>query len=311
LDCIRAVGFYQSQPIIISGSDDATIRLTNLEPKAAPGKKVRAPPPCQIASLRGHGAPVVALAPYEDDGQQCVLSGALDGTIDVWKLPGPLVTFYEAYGQLSHHRIAEFELHRDAVWSIDVLGDRKTAVSVGAEGLAKLWTIETGEAVDLPLTEKPIGCVAICDMKFAIGCQNGTVQLFEGSSKFATVEAGEVPIRRLAATAAFVFAGSDDGQIRVVDVLAASVVGAIDGPEGGATGLCVTGDGNFLVTVGNDKMLSAWRVEGFDRVDVTNLLHATKYGEAALCCAASPAGSGKGYFATGGADGALQIFQKG
>jgi WD40 repeat protein len=252
----------------------------------------------------------LALAPFEVDGQQSLLSGSLDGTVAVWKLPGPLVTFYEAYGQLSHHRVAVYELHSDAVWSVDVLGDRKTAVSVGAEGAAKLWTIETGEAVLLPISE-PVCCAAICDMKFAIGCQNGTVQLFEGTSSMAVVEAGHEPIRRLAATAAFVFAGSDDGQIRVVDVLAASVVGTIDGPEGGATGLCVTGDGNFVITVGNDKMLSAWRTEGFDRVEITNLLHATKYGEAALCCAASPPGSGKGYFATGGADGALQIFLKG
>ena len=85
LDSIRAVCFYNSLPIVVSASDDGTIRLTNCEPVSASGKKVRNP--VNFASLRGHSAPVICLTPFELNKHQYMLSGSFDGTIGLWDLP--------------------------------------------------------------------------------------------------------------------------------------------------------------------------------------------------------------------------------
>jgi WD40 repeat protein len=107
-----------------------------------------------------------------------------------------------------------------------------------------------------------------------------------------------------------VIAACGDNRIRVIDITSASVANEFPGHDNGISGMCVTGDGEFLITTGHDAAVNAWRMDTFDRIDSVKV-HATKFGEGALCCAAASTKTGRLCFATGGAEGFLQIFIKG
>jgi striatin 1/3/4 len=308
LDCIRAITFFNSMPVLVSASDDGTIRLVHLEPKAPANRKIPRIP-VTFSSLRGHGTPTLCLASFEYEGNPRLLSGALDGTIGVWTLPRPSVGIYDSHGLICHGRDAEYRLHHDAIWSIDVLGDLKTGISCSADGTVKVWSIGTGDTQKLKIADPPICCKSISEMKFAVGCQNGILHIFEGAVAVGKLEVCQTAIIKLEVYGDFVIAACGDAKIRCLDLSSMTMTSVIDGHGGGTNGMCVTADGQFLVTVGNDRMLNVWRMDSFDRVEAIPL-NAAKYGEGTLCCAASLPSSGKFYFATAGAGGSLQVFLK-
>lgn len=315
LDSIRAVCFYNSKPLLVSASDEGTIRITNLEPKAqsAPSKKKKAhspaAPPANICSLRGHGSPVLSLHPFEWDNAQWLLSGALNGTISVWQLPDATSNLYDCHGHCTHHRHYEYSFHNDAVWSLTVLHDLHTAVSCSADGTAKIWNIETGSVCDLSLRSKPICCRVIKDKQFAVGCESGSVEIFDGDSPLSSIELPAM-VTSLCVTsdASQLVAACADNIIRIVDLSDASVAGEFCAHESGVAGLAMTRDG-FLVTVAHDGLLRAWRMGSFEKVDEQQL-HKMKYGEGALCVAATTEACAKAYIASGGADGVLSVYFK-
>ena len=313
VDCIRAVCFYPGQPVLVTGSDDGTLKVVNLEGKAASvmGKKRKAHTiAVTLASLRGHAAPVLSLASFERDGELMMISGALDGTVAVWTLPAISVSLYDTHGVCVHHRISEFNLHTDAVWGVDVLRDPSGAISCSSDGTAKLWTITTGEATTLAVDGKPITCKSLKDAQFAVGTASGAVHIFDGKNEIAKI-ATKCAVLRMTATedGSRIVIASDDNHVRVIDVAAGEVTNEFEAHENGVTGVCVTGDGEFLITVGNDENVNAWSMSTFEKVDGVHV-HASKYGEGGLCVAATGPKCPKLYFASGGAEGAVSVFTK-
>jgi striatin 1/3/4 len=312
LDCVRAVCFYDSHPVVVSGSDDGTIRVTHLEAKVTVSRKtVRRVQ--NISSLRGHGGPVLCLSAFEREEKQMLLSGGADSVICLWALPDPQSALYEPHGILTHHRVSEIRVHGDAVWSVDVFEDLRTGLSASADGTAKVWQIDSGEAAAVAVGDVPVSVKALSGRQFAIGGRSGTVRLFDDANcQTAVIAAGEAPILKIQflADAGQILALCDDNVVRVVDIQGEAVANELDGHENGMSGICVTPDGEFVITAGNDASVNVWRVGAFVRVDNVKL-HSTKFGEGALCCASAPAKTGKFCFATGGAEGTVHVFVKG
>jgi WD40 repeat protein len=102
---------------------------------------------------------------------------------------------------------------------------------------------------------------------------------------------------------------TDDSSVKVIGPAAGAVISSLDGHTGGTTGMCLTPDNEFLMTTGHDASVNVWSVVNFARID--NLkMHATKFGEGALCCEAAPVKCGKTCFTTGAAEGTVHIFMK-
>jgi hypothetical protein len=311
LDSVRALCFYESHPFLVSGSDDGTIRVTNLEGKVTVARKIVRRPVC-VASLRAHRGPVLCLVGFERNGEQMMVSGGLDSVICVWALPGPGSGLYEVHGIVTHHRVREIRVHEEAVWSIDVLEDQRTGISAAGDGLVKSWQIDTAVGVDVEVADFGVCVKALLGKQFAVGCRSGHVRLFDGLAPTSVISAGSAPILRIAcgAESGQLLTVCDDNFVRVIDVLEMIVTNELDGHENGLTGICVTPDGEFLITTGNDASMNVWRAGEFIRVDNVKL-HSTKYGEGALCCAPASPKCGKTCFATGGAEGTVQVFVKG
>ena len=313
LDCVRAICFYSNQPALVTASDDGTMKVVNLEGKAASGagkkRKVHTVA-VTVSSLRGHAAPVLCMTAFEKDGEQMMVSGALDGTVAVWTLPIPNGSLYDVHGLCIHHRVSEYALHKDAVWGIDVLRDLSGAVSCSADGTAQLWVMATGEATPLAVDGKPIACKSLKDKQFAVGTETGAVHIFDGTNQTAKIDT-KCAVLRMTATedGARIVVGSDDNCVRVIDVASGEITNEFEAHERGVTGLCITSDGEFLITVGNDENVNAWRMGTFDKVDGEHM-HSSKFGEGGLCLAATTSKCTKSYFASGGAEGSIQVFMK-
>jgi striatin 1/3/4 len=253
------------------------------------------------------------LVGFEQGGSQMLLSGGVDSIICVWKLPIPGCSLFDSYGLITHHRENEIRVHTDAVWSIDVLSDLETGVSAGADGTVKIWEITTGITRNIPIQDFPVCVKALTGKQFAVGCKSGNVRLFDDKfAQTAVISSGAAPVLKIQAipTENQVVTLCDDNTFKVIDLNSREIVNELAGHENGASGLCVTPDGEFLITTGHDTAITFWQIGSFAMV--TNFrLHAVKFGEGALCCAAASAKMGKLWFVTGGAEGTIHLFAKG
>jgi len=104
----------------LSGSDDETLRLWNLET----GEMVRE------FKGRTRSALSVAISP---DGRRAV-SGGLDGTIRLWNLE-------------TGETVRKLKGHMDLVRSVAISPDGHRALSGGVDGTVRLWDLESGKLI--------------------------------------------------------------------------------------------------------------------------------------------------------------------
>ena len=94
-DGVRALGFHPTEPVLITASEDQTLKLWNLQ-KTVPAKKSAALDVEPVYTFRAHTGPVLSLA-IASSGD-LVFSGGIDSTIRVWNMPSPGVDPYDCYG---------------------------------------------------------------------------------------------------------------------------------------------------------------------------------------------------------------------
>ncbi|MEM6838642.1 MAG: hypothetical protein AAF609_17525 [Cyanobacteria bacterium P01_C01_bin.120] len=109
---VNAVAFSPDGQAIVSGSEDGTVRLWNLDgtPQGTP--------------FQGHGNSVFAVA-FSPDGQT-IVSGSFDKTVRLWNLDGtPQGTPFQGHG--------------DAVFAVAFSPDGQTIVSGSRDKTVRLW----------------------------------------------------------------------------------------------------------------------------------------------------------------------------
>lgn len=196
-----------------------------------------------MATYRGHTMPVTTVTLSDNLG--VVISGSMDSTVRVWKLPPRDHDPYAPYD--SSDAIQTLEGHTDVVWDVCLLPARSdrtgstTApngpvrraegilVSVSADGTAKVWEERNGRWT-LQASYSDFGegvtptCLAIDNQDYSrvmIGLSNGLVKVYsvqedrevqtlgqEGSQVNAIVSHPTMPL---------VVTGHEDGYLHFVD----------------------------------------------------------------------------------------------
>nr|XP_013795928.1 PREDICTED: striatin-3 isoform X3 [Apteryx mantelli mantelli] len=133
-DGVRALAFHPVEPVLITASEDHTLKLWNLQ-KTVPAKKSASLDVEPIYTFRAHIGPVLSLA-ISSNGEQC-FSGGIDATIQWWNMPSPNVDPYDTYepNVLAGTLIA----HTDAVWGLAYSGIKNHLLSCSADGTIRLW----------------------------------------------------------------------------------------------------------------------------------------------------------------------------
>ncbi|KAK4337379.1 hypothetical protein RND71_044094 [Anisodus tanguticus] len=159
-DVVRCVRFHYREALVVTGSEDETIKLWNLNKASCNTNKNLEP----IYTYRGHKSAVLSLLIVENQ----IYSGGLNGEILVWQIPETFNSIepYETYDASLF--LGNLQGHTDAVWSLvalqsnDKLREEKTSeevsentieecskvnfiCSASSDGTIKVWDIEKKE----------------------------------------------------------------------------------------------------------------------------------------------------------------------
>ena len=93
-DGIRALSFHPTEPVLITASEDQTLKMWNLQ-KTIPAKKSASLDVEPVYTFRAHTGPVLSLA-LSPEGDYA-FSGGIDSTVRVWNMPNPNVDPYDNY----------------------------------------------------------------------------------------------------------------------------------------------------------------------------------------------------------------------
>ncbi|XP_017153041.1 striatin-4 isoform X3 [Drosophila miranda] len=132
-DGVRSLIFHPEEPVLITASEDHTLKLWNLQ-KTVQAKKSASLDVEPLYTFRAHTGPVLCLG-MSTSGETCY-SGGLDGNIECWQLPSPNIDPYDCYDPNVHS--GTLEGHTDAVWGLTTM--QNNIVSCSADGTVKLWS---------------------------------------------------------------------------------------------------------------------------------------------------------------------------
>ncbi|TKS68806.1 Striatin [Collichthys lucidus] len=133
-DSVRGLAFHPVEPVLITASEDHTVKLWNLQ-KTAPAKKCAALDVEPIYTFRAHSGAVLCVT-MSSSGEQC-FSGGVDGTIQSWNTPNPNIDPYDSY-EPSVLRGALCG-HTDSVWGLVYSSAHRRLLSCSADGTVRLW----------------------------------------------------------------------------------------------------------------------------------------------------------------------------
>lgn len=142
LDGVRCVTFHPVDSLIITGSEDRTLKLWNLEKSAILRKSTTTTQDLEpVYTFRRHTGPVLSLA-MNPSGEQ-FYSGGLDSLITVWNLPNTEVDQYDAYDSNVIAKVLTG--HTDAVWQLVNCGQK--LLSCSSDGSVRLWDPNLSESL--------------------------------------------------------------------------------------------------------------------------------------------------------------------
>ncbi|KAJ6255666.1 connector of kinase to ap-1 [Anaeramoeba flamelloides] len=171
-DGVRSVSWHSDKPILLSGSEDCTVKLwvlnkfqrenhreysNNKRSKKFKNKQISK---CSIernlnsdgelhpiTTFRGHTGPVFKVLMDSERGI-CFSAGA-DGLIRIWNLPNldlDLEQLYEQFPKsqlnLNEKQISSDIGHDDAIWDLDLNSNLNKLLSASADSTIKLWDME-------------------------------------------------------------------------------------------------------------------------------------------------------------------------
>ena len=219
-------------------SSDRSVRLYDVE-----GRR-------DVKRFVGHTGSVwsVALSP---DGTK-LLSGSMDGTVRVWDI------------ETAQER-RRFNEHASLVSAVAFTPNGKWAVTGGFDGLVSVWKIGTGEEI---CRAEKMGFVTAIRVdpegSFAlVASDHGIVKIDLNSGailhRYEGLSAAPCCLT-LSPDGRTMFAGLDDGVIRVWNVEKTLPSRVLTGHEGSVRGVSLSADGKWLISASADRSVRLWNL---------------------------------------------------
>lgn len=134
-DGVRALAFHPIEPVLITASEDHTLKLWNLQ-KTVQAKKTASLDVEPLYTFRYHKGPVLSLA-LSGTGEHCY-SGDTEGVICCWNVPNSNIDPYDLFE--ADVLNANLVGHTDAIWGLRMSDSRRQLLSCSADGTIKLWS---------------------------------------------------------------------------------------------------------------------------------------------------------------------------
>lgn len=316
-DGIRSLAFHPTEPVLITASEDQTLKMWNLQ-KATTCKKSTALDVEPVYTFRGHTGPVLCLE-VSSGGDYC-FSGGLDGTVRCWNIPPPSIDPYDTYDSSVMYCV--LEEHTDAVWDLSYNVTRQQLVSCSADGAVKVWSIADKKlAMTLPAIEgagQPssvcwvVGESAHCIVGYGsavctiVDTETGNLVIKLDTAHDPVSGQAVGPINKVLShpTLALTITAHEDRHIRFYDNSSGQLLHSMVAHLDSVTSLAVDQHGLYLISGSHDCSIRVWNLESKTCVQEMTA-HRKKFDESILDVAFHPS---RPYIASAGADAMAKVY---
>ncbi|XP_054545647.1 striatin-3 isoform X2 [Talpa occidentalis] len=316
-DGVRALAFHPVEPVLVTASEDHTLKLWNLQ-KTVPAKKSASLDVEPIYTFRAHIGPVLSLA-ISSNGEQC-FSGGIDATIQWWNMPSPNVDPYDTYepNVLAGTLVA----HTDAVWGLAYSGIKNQLLSCSADGTVRLWnpqeklpcicTYNGDKEHGIPTSVDFIGCDP-AHMVTSFNTGNTVIYDLETSQSLvilsSQIDSGlqsNNHINRVVShpTLPVTITAHEDRHIKFFDNKTGKMIHSMVAHLDAVTSLAVDPNGIYLMSGSHDCSIRLWNLDSKTCVQEITV-HRKKLDESIYDVAFHPS---KAYIASAGADALAKVF---
>ncbi|XP_059579010.1 striatin-3 isoform X3 [Alligator mississippiensis] len=316
-DGVRALAFHPVEPVLVTASEDHTLKLWNLQ-KTVPAKKSASLDVEPIYTFRAHIGPVLSLA-ISSNGEQC-FSGGIDATIQWWNMPSPNVDPYDTYEP--NVLVGTLFGHTDAVWGLAYSGIKNHLLSCSADGTIRLWnppeklpcicTYNGEKEHGIPTSVDFIGCDP-AHMVASFSTGNTVIYDLETSQSMVTVSSqvdsglqSNNHINRVVShpTLPVTITAHEDRHIKFFDNKTGKMIHSMVAHLDAVTSLAVDPNGIYLMSGSHDCSIRLWNLDSKTCVQEITA-HRKKLDESIYDVAFHPS---KAYIASAGADALAKVF---
>ncbi|RVE64857.1 hypothetical protein OJAV_G00129900 [Oryzias javanicus] len=313
-DAIRALTFHPNQAVLLTASEDGTLKLWNLN-KAMHSKKNAALDVEPIYTFRAHCGPVLSLT-MSEDGESCY-SGGLDGTVRCWKMPDLNVDPYDNYDPSIESSVLTG--HEDSVWGLTYSAVHHRLASCSADGTIRIWDPQNSSpCVSVFNKEREHGTptsvafVATDPNQVVASFDGGETLVFDLNTEQSVIaletqtKDGSELINRVASHPAepVSITAHEDRTIRFLDNKTGKVVHSMVAHLDAVTCLTTDPKGTYLISGSHDCSVRLWMLD--NRTCVQEITaHRKKHDEAIHDVAFH---SSQPFIASAGADALAKIF---
>ncbi|XP_040554489.1 striatin isoform X6 [Gallus gallus] len=316
-DGIRGLAFHPVEPVLITASEDHTLKMWNLQ-KTAPAKKSASLDVEPIYTFRAHSGPVLCVV-MSSNGEQCY-SGGTDGLIHGWNTTNPNIDPYDSYDP-SVLRGA-FVGHTDAVWGLVYSGTHQRLLSCSADGTVRLWkATEVAPALNVFNDNQEMGIPSSVDLVssdpslMVASFNTGHTSIFnmETRQRILTLESGvdntvstSCQINRVIShpTLPISITAHEDRHIKFYDNNTGKLIHSMVAHLDAVTSLAVDPNGLYLMSGSHDCSIRLWNLESKTCIQEFTA-HRKKFDESIHDVAFHPS---KCYIASAGADALAKVF---
>nr|CAD7202797.1 unnamed protein product [Timema douglasi] len=309
-DGVRALAFHPVEPVLITASEDHTLKLWNLQ-KTVPAKKSASLDVEPLYTFRCHTGPVLCLS-MSATGEQCY-SGGLDGSIHCWNLPCANIDPYDSFdpGVLT----GSMEGHTDAVWGLSIHSQRLQLLSCSSDGTVKLWSPTSKVPLLSNYVSEQDGIPTSVDFvrdepnRMVAAYNSGHCIVYDlDSSKPVDVDNNVLgrQINRVVAhpTLPLTMTAHEDRHIRFFDNTTGKLVHSMVAHLDSVTSLAVDPNGLYLLSGSHDCSIRLWNLDNKTCVQEITA-HRKKFDESIFDVAFHPS---RPYIASAGADALAKVF---
>ncbi|XP_014251285.1 striatin-3 isoform X2 [Cimex lectularius] len=317
-DGVRTLAFHPQEPVLITASEDHTLKLWNLH-KTVPAKKSASLDVEPLYTFRGHTGPVLCLC-MSPSGEQCY-SAATDGSIHCWNLPSVNIDPYDSYEStvLRNKLIG----HTDAVWRLVTNPHKQQLLSCSADGTLKVWSPESKTPLVQTYSSEQDGIPTSCDFvrdetdKMVAAFTSGHCVVFdlptgkpvtrlESLQDLIGNEVGRRQIYRIVCHPLLpvTVTAHEDRHIRFFDNNTGKMIHSMVAHLDAVTSLAVDPNGLYLLSGSHDCSIRLWNLDSKTCVQEITA-HRKKFDEAILDVAFHPT---RPFIASAGADGIAKVF---
>uniref|UniRef100_A0A674CGH6 Striatin n=1 Tax=Salmo trutta TaxID=8032 RepID=A0A674CGH6_SALTR len=305
-DGIRGLAFHPVEPVLVTASEDHTLKMWNLQ-KTAPAKKSASVDMEPMYTFRAHQGAVLCVV-MSSTGEQC-FSGGVDGTIQSWNTPNPNLDPYDSY----EPTVLRGALcgHTDSVWGLVYSGVHQRLLSCSGDGTVRLWDASNTKPALATFQNIEFGVPSSVDLvcsdpaHMVTSFTSGQIGLFNMETE-QLVLSTRCQINKVLShpTLPITITAEEDRHIKFFDNNTGKLIHSMVAHLDAVTSLAVDPNGLYLMSGSHDCSIRLWNLETKTCIQEFTA-HRKKNDESIHDVAFHPS---KAYIASAGADALAKVF---